>query len=568
MADPHGSSCSAGRCRCSPPSASRPGLLAARRRRAARRRSSRGLLVSLSSTAIVLKLLGDRGATGSAAGQTSLGAADLPGPRRRGDGAVLPVLGGDDGGRRAAGGTSSGRCSRRRRSSSSTLRRRPPRACRRVLEAVARACSPEVFLLSVIALCLGTAYLTALAGVSVSLGAFLAGLVVSESRHSRARPRRGAAAADPVLRDVLPVDRHAARRPLPARGAAARPRARSRSSLVVKVGDDRRSPLLATGLRRGDRRERRRCCSRRSASSPSCSSGSAARRGSPRPGWARTARRPSSPRPCCCSSRTGLAAWPAGGRALARRGSTAPRTARGARRTGAAAAPGSRPRRPVGLGRRRPATWPRELTGAGVEVVVMTLSPDGAAEAEDRGCASCAATRPRRPCSRPPGSGEARVVVVGDDEPEQAARIAAVLAAAAPRRRRSSSWRRAPTAVERAARRRASTTSSSRTGHGPRAAGREAVLRRLRPPAGVARPTVVDTDAGRRASARRPTTACVHASASRPVLPVGARAAPSACARAADWVHLRLCTSCGHVGCCDSSPGRHAAAHAAPRTTR
>jgi CPA2 family monovalent cation:H+ antiporter-2 len=53
-----------------------------------------------------------------------------------------------------------------------------------VLEAVARACSPEVFLLSLIALCLGTAYLTALAGVSVSLGAFLAGLVVSESRHS------------------------------------------------------------------------------------------------------------------------------------------------------------------------------------------------------------------------------------------------------------------------------------------------------------------------------------------------------------------------------------------------
>ena len=37
----------------------------------------------------------------------------------------------------------------------------------KVLEAVARACSPEVFLLSVIALCLGTAYLTALAGVSL-----------------------------------------------------------------------------------------------------------------------------------------------------------------------------------------------------------------------------------------------------------------------------------------------------------------------------------------------------------------------------------------------------------------
>jgi uncharacterized UBP type Zn finger protein len=27
------------------------------------------------------------------------------------------------------------------------------------------------------------------------------------------------------------------------------------------------------------------------------------------------------------------------------------------------------------------------------------------------------------------------------------------------------------------------------------------------------------------------------------------------------WVHLRLCLSCGHVGCCDSSPMRHATGH-------
>ncbi|HET6361166.1 MAG TPA: UBP-type zinc finger domain-containing protein [Gemmatimonadota bacterium] len=27
------------------------------------------------------------------------------------------------------------------------------------------------------------------------------------------------------------------------------------------------------------------------------------------------------------------------------------------------------------------------------------------------------------------------------------------------------------------------------------------------------------------------------------------------------WVHLRMCRSCGHVGCCDSSPNRHATAH-------
>jgi uncharacterized UBP type Zn finger protein len=27
------------------------------------------------------------------------------------------------------------------------------------------------------------------------------------------------------------------------------------------------------------------------------------------------------------------------------------------------------------------------------------------------------------------------------------------------------------------------------------------------------------------------------------------------------WVHLRVCLACGHVGCCDSSPNRHATAH-------
>jgi ubiquitin-hydrolase Zn-finger-containing protein len=29
------------------------------------------------------------------------------------------------------------------------------------------------------------------------------------------------------------------------------------------------------------------------------------------------------------------------------------------------------------------------------------------------------------------------------------------------------------------------------------------------------------------------------------------------------WFHLRRCAQCGHIGCCDSSPSRHARAHAA-----
>jgi hypothetical protein len=27
------------------------------------------------------------------------------------------------------------------------------------------------------------------------------------------------------------------------------------------------------------------------------------------------------------------------------------------------------------------------------------------------------------------------------------------------------------------------------------------------------------------------------------------------------WVHLRMCHTCGHIFCCDSSPGQHATAH-------
>ena len=29
----------------------------------------------------------------------------------------------------------------------------------------------------------------------------------------------------------------------------------------------------------------------------------------------------------------------------------------------------------------------------------------------------------------------------------------------------------------------------------------------------------------------------------------------------ARWVHLRICMECGHVGCCDSSPNKHATQH-------
>jgi uncharacterized UBP type Zn finger protein len=35
------------------------------------------------------------------------------------------------------------------------------------------------------------------------------------------------------------------------------------------------------------------------------------------------------------------------------------------------------------------------------------------------------------------------------------------------------------------------------------------------------------------------------------------------CLKSGDrWLHLRMCETCGKIGCCDSSPNRHASRHA------
>src|SRR4051794_31445963 len=41
----------------------------------------------------------------------------------------------------------------------------------------------------------------------------------------------------------------------------------------------------------------------------------------------------------------------------------------------------------------------------------------------------------------------------------------------------------------------------------------------------------------------------------------GAEGCEVCLALGAAWVHLRICMSCGFVGCCDDSPGRHATKH-------
>jgi phosphoenolpyruvate-protein phosphotransferase len=56
--------------------------------------------------------------------------------------------------------------------------------------------------------------------------------------------------------------------------------------------------------------------------------------------------------------------------------------------------------------------------------------------------------------------------------------------------------------------------------------------------------------------------ACEHAAKVKPVPPRTPTGCEECLAAGASWVHLRLCLTCGHVGCCDSSPGRHATRHA------
>ena len=55
-------------------------------------------------------------------------------------------------------------------------------------------------------------------------------------------------------------------------------------------------------------------------------------------------------------------------------------------------------------------------------------------------------------------------------------------------------------------------------------------------------------------------TTCTHLDTVEDVTPTGNGC--QECLQAGGrWVHLRMCMHCGHIGCCDNSPGRHATGH-------
>ena len=60
-----------------------------------------------------------------------------------------------------------------------------------------------------------------------------------------------------------------------------------------------------------------------------------------------------------------------------------------------------------------------------------------------------------------------------------------------------------------------------------------------------------------RSLARR---SCTHVTAAQP-LPPARLACPTCIRDSTTWVKLRICLTCGFVGCCDTSIGRHAVSH-------
>jgi uncharacterized UBP type Zn finger protein len=56
---------------------------------------------------------------------------------------------------------------------------------------------------------------------------------------------------------------------------------------------------------------------------------------------------------------------------------------------------------------------------------------------------------------------------------------------------------------------------------------------------------------------------CSHLDQIQAVTPSSTKGCSQCMAAGDRWFHLRLCLTCGEVGCCDSSPNRHASRHAA-----
>ena len=149
-----------------------------------------GFLVALSSTAIVLKLLGERGETDSPHGRIAVGVLILQDLSVVPMMFVLPLLAGTAAGAQASLGWVIVKAVVVVAAVLVSARLVIPP----LLHQVVRTRSHELFVLSIVVICFGTAWLTSLAGLSLALGAFVAGILISESDYGQQ-----------ALADVLPL---------------------------------------------------------------------------------------------------------------------------------------------------------------------------------------------------------------------------------------------------------------------------------------------------------------------------------------------------------------------------
>jgi monovalent cation:H+ antiporter-2, CPA2 family len=138
-----------------------------------------GCLVALSSTAIVLGLLSERRETDTPTGRLSLAILIFQDLAIVGMVLIVPVLG-VDGGSFTEILLAFGEAVALIAAVLFLARKVVPW----ILERVALTRRPELFLLTIVAICFGTAAASSLVGISLALGAFLGGLVVSESQYS------------------------------------------------------------------------------------------------------------------------------------------------------------------------------------------------------------------------------------------------------------------------------------------------------------------------------------------------------------------------------------------------
>ncbi|MCG8457662.1 MAG: cation:proton antiporter [Holophagales bacterium] len=545
-----------------------------------------GFLLALSSTAIVLKLLADRGEASTPRGRIGVAILIFQDLGIIAMVLLLPSLAGQ-GGSALDIALALGQAGVLVVVVLLIARKVMPT----VLEKVAATCSPEVFLLTVIAICLGTAYLTSLAGVSVSLGAFLAGLVVSESRfhhHALAEilPLQILFSAvffvsvgmllDPMallrnLGQVLLLIAGIFVLKLVATAVAIRVLGRppqvavATALLLAQVGEfsfvlersGRELGLVPFGMEGGSQIFIAATVVLMVLT----------------PALAKVAAKVAD-RLAAKESEAEAQAEPA---------------ADSGKEHGLAGLDDHVILAGYGLSARRLA---KVLQARGVPFGITTLSPAGAREAESLGMPVLRGDSVRAEILQAAGIERARLLVVADDEPAKAQTIAAVARGLNPTGRilvRTRSPHDTASLVEGGADGVAADELESTLWICGEVLGAYGVsdeevrdhARQVRDmaargeldaaPAGGATPKLLSSTEPARPPIRfdaeatitlepRGSASCDHLDQLRPVVPSAAGC--EECLESGDsWVHLRICMTCGHVGCCDSSANRHATAH-------